>query len=79
MIHHLKIWPVQFEAVREKRKTHEVRRNDRDFHERDLLFLEEWDPVRQGYTGQSLLRAVTFVTPGGAWGLPEEICVLSIR
>lgn len=42
--HELKIWPEYFKAVREGRKTFEVRVNDRDFKEGDTVELMEWVP-----------------------------------
>jgi hypothetical protein len=86
MPHVLKIWPGEFEAVAEKRKTHEVRRNDRDYNAGDLLVLKEFVPAGEdltkgegAFTGRVVLRRVTYVTPAGSWGLPTDVCVLSIR
>jgi hypothetical protein len=82
--HVLKIWPGSYDAVASGQKTHDVRYNDRDFKVGDQLVLREWVPVGDdctegNFTGRSVLRRVTYVTPGGSWGLGEKICVLSIR
>ena len=84
MTHQLKIWTGEFEAVADGRKTHEVRVNDRGFAVGDALVLREWIPIgndlKEGsYTHRSALRYVTYITPAGAWGLPGNICVLSIQ
>lgn len=89
MTHGLKIWPGEFEAVRTGRKLHEVRRADRDFKVGDSLILREFVPngsydicTRESlgaFTGNNILRTITYVTPGGAWGLPANVCVLSIK
>lgn len=83
MTHQLKTWTGEFDAVTEGRKTHEVRVNDRGFSVGDLLMLREWIPqgedMKKGsYTGRSLMRKITYITPAGAWGLPDNLCVLSI-
>lgn len=44
-VHELKTWPIQFAAVQERRKAFEVRRNDRDFQERDIVVLREFVPA----------------------------------
>ena len=47
MEHELKTWPHAFDAIREGRKTFEVRSNrDRDFAEGDTLVLLKWDPAK---------------------------------
>jgi hypothetical protein len=88
-IHDLKCWPEPFAAVRDGSKTYELRVNDRDYRVGDVLRLREWDPrvVAQpegwcerarGYTGEVEERTVTYMTPGGAWGLPDDLCVLAL-
>lgn len=57
--HHLKILPKYFEALKDGRKTFEIRHNDRGFKEGDTLSLNEW---QDGYTGRSIEVDVTYVT-----------------
>ena len=61
-LHELKTWPEYYEAVRDGRKTFEVRVNDRDFQVGDILRLHEWCPEKQEYTGYSIDRKVTYMT-----------------
>jgi hypothetical protein len=74
--HDLKILPEYLGDVVSQRKRFEIRRNDREFHEGDLLRLLEWDNGR--FTGKSVSRQVDYITdyeqkPGfvvmslGAW------------
>jgi len=84
MIHELKTHPPYFQSVLEGKRTHEVRVNDRNFRVGDFLRLREFFPrevtgKKEGtYTGREVLVAVTYVTLGGAWNLPDNLCVLSI-
>ncbi len=88
MIHELKTWPIPFEAVTNGTKTHELRKADRPFAPGDVLYLREWVPPTwarnlngppSGYTGREQYVRVTYVTRAGEWGLPEELCCLSVR
>jgi len=58
--HDLKILPEFFAAVKEGRKTFEIRRNDRDFRAGDVLLLLEWDGQR--FTGQQVSKLVPYVS-----------------
>lgn len=62
MTHELKCWPEFFVAILVGRKTFEIRRNDRDFHVGDVLWLREWDPVSVNYTGESVRRKIKYIT-----------------
>lgn len=57
--HHLKILPEYFEALKDGRKTFEIRHDDRGFKEGDTLSLNEW---QDGYTGRSIEVDVTYIT-----------------
>lgn len=75
----LKTWIAPFSAVWDGSKTHELRRNDRDFEVGDMLVLREWDHDRVAYTGRVAVCSVTYLTRGGAFDLPFELCVMSVR
>ncbi len=79
LLHELKTWPNAFDAIEAGTKHHEVRKNDRRFIQGDILHLREWDPSTEKYTGRGRIVRVSFVSYGGAWGLPEDICVMSIE
>lgn len=79
MIHTLKTWPEPFDAISRGLKTYEIRRNDRDFKVGDVLILHEWDPSIKAYSRRLAVRSVTYMTQGGEWGLPDNLCVLGLR
>ena len=49
-----KIWPEFFELVESGKKKFELRLNDFDIEEGDVLVLEEWDPKTKEYTGRKI-------------------------
>lgn len=61
MIIKKKIWPGYFDAVVSGRKKYELRLNDFEVNEGDVLVLEEWDPKIKQYTGRSVEKKVTYV------------------
>lgn len=61
MIHELKTLPEFWQDVFDNIKNFEVRFNDRDFKVGDLLFLREWDPKTETYTGRVARRNVIYV------------------
>ena len=86
--HEIKCWPEPFAAVLAGTKRYEIRKDDRGYAVGDEMVLKEWEPhsdVRNdegtyGYnTGRTLTVRVTYLTPGGAWGLPADLCVMSIE
>ncbi|KKU85784.1 MAG: hypothetical protein A2667_01105 [Candidatus Wildermuthbacteria bacterium RIFCSPHIGHO2_01_FULL_47_27] len=58
---HKKIWPEYFDAVASGKKKYELRLNDFEVKEGDMLVLEEWDPETKKYTGRSTEKKVTYV------------------
>ena len=57
--HYLKILPEYYRAVERGEKTFEVRLNDRNYQEYDMLHLEEW--TSDGYTGRDIIAEVTYI------------------
>ena len=79
MIHHLKCWPEFFEAIRTKRKTFEIRQDDRGFMLGDQLCNQEWDNELGMATGRYLLTApITYIMRGPAFGLAKGYVIMSI-
>ncbi len=82
-IHRLKTLPEYFNALWEKRKTFEVRHDDRGFDVGDFLQLQEFEPSHETrltwYTDREMLFEVTYKMHGGRYGLNEHHCVLGIR
>ena len=86
-IHQLKTWPIPFSAVKDGSKTYEVRKNDRDFQVGDLVQLWYFDPDAHWqdgspngrYSGDYVMAVITYLTPGGAFGLPEGMCVFAFK
>ncbi len=61
--HELKCWPEYYDAVASGAKTFEIRKNDRDYQVGDTLILRRYNPVSKEYTGESLVRTVTYIIP----------------
>ncbi|MCR4328538.1 MAG: DUF3850 domain-containing protein [Patescibacteria group bacterium] len=56
-----KIWPKYFDAVASGKKRFELRLNDFEVREGDVLILEEWDPKIKEYTGKKIEKKVSYV------------------
>jgi ASC-1-like (ASCH) protein len=56
-----KIWPGYYEDLVSGKKKFELRLNDFEINEGDVLVLEEWDPETKEYTGRKLEKKVTYV------------------
>lgn len=56
-----KVWPEYFEAIISGKKKFELRLNDFEVNEGDILLLEEWDPKTGKYTGRNIEKKATYV------------------
>ena len=56
-----KIWPEYFDLVESGKKRFEVRLNDFDIKEGDILVLEEWDPKTKEYTGRKIEKEIDYI------------------
>ncbi len=77
-IHELKTLPHLFEEVLSRRKTFEIRFNDRNFVEGDVLILKEFAPVL-GFTGREARRRVIYILHGGQFGLQKGYVAMAIK
>ena len=77
-IHELKTWPQYFAEIYCSLKMFEVRKSDRDFKVGDLLVLREYDPVIQEYTGRIIPVCITYILPGGQFGIEGGYCVMGL-
>lgn len=76
--HDLKVWPRYFEKMRAGVKPFEVRKDDRGFGVGDILELREWDPETEAYTGQRIIRRITYILTGGQFGIEAGYAALAI-
>ena len=72
-IHELKIWPEFFAHVLDGSKTFEYRLNDRNYQVGDTLFLQEYRPDTQSYTGRSIRKTITYILP-----LEQSLMILAL-
>lgn len=77
--HALKTWPEYFHEVWEGNKPFEVRKNDRDYQPGDTLRLQEYLPATEVFTGREVEALVSYVLPGGAFGIEKGFCVLGLK
>lgn len=78
--HFLKTWPQFWSAVARGDKNFEVRKDDRAYQAGDILILERFDPEHPEQFGTygSLTRVVTFVLPGGQFGIEPGYVVMGL-
>lgn len=75
MIHEIKTEPIYFEAVISGKKTFEVRKDDRNYQENDVLILKEYD--NNSYTGREYAVLVTYVQRDEY--CKDGYCIMSIE
>jgi len=74
--HYLKTETEFYQAVENEEKKFELRKNDRDFKEYDMIYLEE--VVNGIKTGRSLEgKEIKYIFKGGLYGLQEGYCIIN--
>jgi hypothetical protein len=79
LVHDLKTWPVYFEQQLAGLKPFELRLDDRGYRVGDILWLREWDPRTQAYTGRELRVEVTFLLRGSEHLAPGYVAMGTCR
>jgi hypothetical protein len=83
--HLVKSWPEFFEPICQGIRTHDLRRNDREYNIGDILILREFESTSERYTGRECEVEITsmtsFAQPCAVSGeaLNADFCILSIR
>jgi len=63
-----KTWAPYFQEILDGRKTFDLRLNDFDIAEGDVLVLREYDPETKKYTGRQVEKKVGYV---GTWTIDD--------
>ena len=77
--HELRTWPPYWEHIYDGIKTFEFRKDDRNFQVGDLVYLREWDPRREVYTGRLITKRIGYLVHGGKFGIPKGYCIFSLE
>lgn len=79
--HELKCWPPYFGAIASGQKTFEIREKRKfAFEIGDVLWLREWNPLTNSYTGNEQRVEVTYLIDGAKDGfLPADLVVMGIK
>lgn len=72
-----KIWPKHLTDILLGLKKVEIRKNDRDFKQGDLLNLMEYHPMEQKLTGAFVTRKIDYII-SGVPGLEPDYVILQI-
>jgi ribosomal protein S17 len=69
-----KAWPELYEAISNGKKKFDLRLNDEECKEGDILFLREYDPLKKEYTGRKIKKKITYLmkTKDLKFWKPEE-------
>ena len=80
-VHNLKTWPDYYRAVASGQKPFEIRLNDRGYQLGDILHLQEWEPSKHAYTGDSVHCRVTYIMAPvrDSFGVKAGYALMGIR
>ena len=76
--HYLKTIQPYFDESKKGNKKFEFRKNDRDFQVGDEVFLREYDPETNIYSGNVMKANITYVLKDFG-GMDSGYCVLSLE
>lgn len=76
--HELKCWPEYFDLCLSAVKTFEIRLNDRNYKQGDIIFMREWNPDTSQYTGRCAYFGIGYVLEDYP-ALKENYIVMAIN
>lgn len=76
--HTLDIYPEYFARIESGQKTFELRKNDRDFQVGDEIIFDEWDPEKEVYTDNYVVKHIAYILHGGKFGLDPAYSILGL-
>lgn len=79
MNHSLKTLPKYFQRVKDREKTFEIRKNDRDFQVGDEVELVYYNPEDEREYNEPIYLEITYVFNGGQYGIDPEYCVFGFK
>jgi hypothetical protein len=82
MTHALKTWTEYYKEIEIGHKAFEIRKFDRPFKVGEVLLLQEWDNIKNEYTGKEMRVAITYILSGdntAKFGLMSGYCIMSIK
>jgi len=77
-MHSLKCWPTYFQPIRRGDKPFDLRKDDRNYQVDDRVFLREYDPVKEEYTGKGAEFIISYVLRDFP-GLEKGYCILGYK
>jgi len=82
MTHELKTIEPYFTDIQSGVKTFDVRKNDRSYKVGDVVHFRQWLPLFTGYewvySGNGIIKTVTYILPGGQFGIEPGYVVLGL-
>lgn len=61
------------------KKSFDIRLDDRSYQVEDNLLLLGYDVEKKEYTGQEITAEVTYILPGGQFGIEKGYVVMGIK
>jgi len=77
--HTIKTWVAFYQELVDGKKTFEFRQNDRNYQVGDEVIHREYDPEKEEFTGRQLFTTITYILPGGIFGVPDNFCVFGFH
>jgi Domain of unknown function (DUF3850) len=60
--HFIKSWTHFYKAIKDGRKLHDLRSDDRNYQVGDICVLQEYDNIEGRYTGNEIEAEITYIT-----------------